>query len=87
LAALAVALVSDLLSVGFELVPPLQLGLDLVTGLVLWTLLGWRWPLLPALMVEALPGLALFPTWSLVVGALPFLPGSKDAPVPPDQTR
>jgi len=76
LGALAVALVSDVLSVGFEFVPPLQIGLDLATGLVLWAMLGWRWPLLPALIVEAIPGLALFPTWSLVVGALPFLGGT-----------
>lgn len=79
------ALVSDLLSVGFELVPPLQIGLDLTTALVLWVLCGWRWAMLPALIVEAIPGLALFPTWSLVVGTLPFFPGAK--PAPPDQTR
>jgi len=87
-AALAVALTSDLLSVGFEFVPPAQLALDGVTALLLWALCGWRWPMLPALIVEAIPGLALFPTWSLVVGTLPFLPGGKGAPpLPPDQTR
>lgn len=86
-AALAVALVSDLLSVAFEFVPPLQIALDVVTALVLWALCGWRWPLLPALIVEAIPGLALFPTWSLVVGTLPLLPGGKNAPRPPAQTR
>jgi hypothetical protein len=85
--ALAVALVSDVLSVGFELVPPLQLALDGATALALWGLCGWRWPLLPALIVEAIPGLALFPTWSLVVGTLPLLSRAKDAPRPPDQTR
>lgn len=87
LAALAVAVVSDLFSVGFELVPPLQLTLDGVTALVLWALCGWRWALLPALVIEAIPGLALFPTWSLVVGTLPLLGGAKDAPRRPDQTR
>lgn len=81
--ALAVALVSDVLSVGFELVPPLQLALDVATALALWALCGWRWPLLPALIVEAIPGLALFPTWTLVVGTLPFLPQAKGPPTPP----
>lgn len=86
--ALAVALLSDVLSVGFELIPPLQLALDIVTALALWALCGWRWPLLPALIVEAIPGLALFPTWTLVVGTLPFLPQAKGPPaLPPDQTR
>lgn len=84
---MAVALVSDLLSVGFEFVPPLQIAIDVVTALVLWFLCGWRWPLLPALIVEAIPGLSLFPTWSLVVGTLPLFPGAKDAPRAPDQTR
>ena len=86
--ALAVALVSDLLSVAFEFVPPLQIALDVATALALWALCGWRWLLLPALIVEAIPGLALFPTWSLVVGTLPFLPQGKGPPaLPPDQTR
>lgn len=90
---MAVALVSDLLSVGFEFVPPLQIAIDVATALALWFLCGWRWPLLPALIVEAIPGLSLFPTWSVVVGTLPLLPdtqdrpGAKDAPRPPDQTR
>ena len=77
---MAVALVSDLLSVGFEFVPPLQIAIDVATALALWFLCGWRWPLLPALIVEAIPGLSLFPTWSLVVGTLPLLPGTQDRP-------
>jgi len=71
--ALLVALVSDGLSVWVELVPPLQIGLDLVTAGLLFAILGFRWPFLPSLVVEAVPGLALFPTWTLVVGAMSVL--------------
>jgi hypothetical protein len=44
--------------------------LDLVTALVLFVLLGRRWLLLPALIMEAIPGLWVFPFWMLVVGAI-----------------
>ena len=33
-------------------------------------LLGRRWLLLPALILEAIPGLWVFPFWMLVVGAV-----------------
>lgn len=69
------AAASDVLSVFVEFLPPVQIVVDLVTGLVLWGLLGWRWYLLPALVVEAIPGLAAFPMWVLVVGAYAVLPG------------
>ncbi|MBN2506162.1 MAG: hypothetical protein JXQ71_05660 [Verrucomicrobia bacterium] len=65
--ALAVAGVSDLLSLGFTLVPPVQWGVDLATALVLFAVLGGRWMLLPALILEAIPGLSALPVWTLVV--------------------
>jgi hypothetical protein len=37
---------------------------------VLFGVLGFRWPLLAALVTEAVPGLQLFPAWTLVVLAL-----------------
>ena len=33
-------------------------------------ILGWQWILLPGLIMEAIPGLNLFPFWVLVVGAV-----------------
>lgn len=71
--ALLVAVASDAFSVAVELLPPVQIGIDLVTAVVLFAVLGFRWPLLPALIVEAIPGLSLFPTWTLAVGAIAFL--------------
>jgi hypothetical protein len=40
---------------------------DLLTALLLFGLLGWRWALLPGLVAEAIPGVAVFPVWLLVV--------------------
>jgi len=68
--ALVVAMVSDALGFGVALWPPAQWLLDATTALVLLVVLGFRWPLLSALVVEAIPALELFPAWTLVVAAL-----------------
>jgi hypothetical protein len=65
--ALCVAVVSDFLSMWLEFVPPVQWALDVVTALVLFLILGRQWLLFPALIAEAIPGVALFPAWILVV--------------------
>ena len=64
------AVLSDAVGFGVVLLPPLQWALDAVTAVVLFAVLGFRWPLLTALAVEAVPGLQLFPAWTLVVVAL-----------------
>ena len=66
-AALAVAAVSDVLSFGVDLVLPVQWGLDLVTAMLIFLILGRRWAILPGLIAEAIPGLGVFPVWVLVV--------------------
>ena len=68
--AFAVAAVSDLLSVWLEYVPPVQWGLDVVTALLLFLTLGRQWMILPGLLAEAIPGLAVMPAWVLVVGSI-----------------
>jgi lysylphosphatidylglycerol synthetase-like protein (DUF2156 family) len=68
--AFIVAALSDVLAVLATLAPPVEWALDLVTALVLFVLLGRRWLLLPALIMEAIPGLWVFPFWMLVVGAI-----------------
>jgi D-beta-D-heptose 7-phosphate kinase/D-beta-D-heptose 1-phosphate adenosyltransferase len=86
LAALAVALASDVISFGDALFPALQIGVDLATALLLATLLGWNWALATALVAEAIPGLAAFPTWVMVVaalGALDKLGSPKPEQAPP----
>ncbi len=70
LVALVIAGVSDAISVFAEFAPPIQWAVDLATALALFAILGFRWQLLPVLVMEAIPGLAAFPTWVLVVGLL-----------------
>ena len=68
--AFAIAAVSDVLSVWLEFVPPVQWTLDLATAALLFLTLGRQWMLLPALIAEAIPGLAVLPAWVLVVGSI-----------------
>ena len=68
--ALLTALLSDALGFGMLLFPPVQWLLDAITAAVLFALLGFRWPLLLSLAVEAVPGLQVFPAWTLVVLAM-----------------
>ena len=69
-AAFFVAAASDVISYWTELVPPVQWAVDLVTALLLFVLLGWRWAILPGLVAEAIPGAAAFPVWVLVVASV-----------------
>ncbi len=46
---------------------PVDAVLDAVVAVVLVRLLGWHWAFLPTLMIEALPGADLFPTWTAAV--------------------
>ena len=68
--ALLVAIASDAASVTTSINVPLQVGVDIVTALLIWAALGWHWVLLVPLIAEALPVVSLFPTWTLVVLAL-----------------
>ena len=70
IAAFTVAAVSDILAAWLEFAPPLQWALDIVTAAALFLILGRQWVILPALIAEAIPGLAIFPFWLLVVGSI-----------------
>ena len=65
--AFVVAAVSDFLSIWAEIALPIQWMLDLATAGALFLVLGRRWALLPGLVAEAIPGVAVFPVWVLVV--------------------
>jgi hypothetical protein len=79
--ALVVAAASDIVSYGTAFVPPVQWTVDLVTALLLFGLLGWRWAILPGLVAEAIPGVAVFPMWLLVVASV-ALWGERKRPAP-----
>src|SRR5262245_15011799 len=70
--ALLVAIASDAVAYNpiFVLAPPFEWGLDAVTALALFAALGFKWLMLPALVIEAVPGLMLFPFWTLAVAAM-----------------
>jgi hypothetical protein len=68
--ALTVAVLADGISVFLTLTPPVQWAADLVAAMLLFVVLGWQWILLPGLIMEAIPGLYVFPFWVLVVGAV-----------------
>jgi hypothetical protein len=68
--AFAIAALSDAVSFATSFAPPAQLGVDAVTAVLLFWVLGYRWQLLPALVAEAIPLVAAFPTWTLAVGVL-----------------
>ncbi len=76
--ALLIAAISDALGFGLLLWPPLQWTLDAVTAVALFIALGFRWGLLPALAIEVVPFLQLFPAWTLAVAALAAM--EKDEP-------
>jgi hypothetical protein len=65
--AFGVAAVSDAVSLSTEFVPPVQWAVDLTTAALLFLILGRRWAILPGLIAEAIPGMAAFPVWILVV--------------------
>ena len=65
--AFGIAAISDFISMWTELVPPIQWVVDLATAGVLFLILGSRWALLPGLLLEAIPGMGVFPVWVLVV--------------------
>ena len=76
LLALVVALASDLIGAPLELAPPISIGLDVVTALVLWAILGRGWLLLVALVLEAIPGVGLVPFWTMAVCSTELLTAS-----------
>ncbi len=94
LAALAIAVASDALNAVFTWLPPVAIGIDMVTAVALWLVLGRPMILLPALLAEAIPGVGIIPLWTIVAGGLAFfgrMPGrsrlgpSADGPAPRTQ--
>jgi hypothetical protein len=71
--AIIIAAVSDAISFFATLIPPVGWAVDLVTAILLFAVLGWRWLLLPGLILEAIPGVGVLPIWLLVVVAIVLL--------------
>jgi hypothetical protein len=75
--ALAIAGLADLIQLGFF--PAFAEGvlsipddvLDVIVAIALFVALGFKWRILIALLVELVPGVALFPSWTAVVLTVP----------------
>jgi hypothetical protein len=67
--ALAIAAVADVVDL-FVTLTPMVWGVDLVTAILLFMVLGWNWLLLPGIIMEAIPGVSVMPLWTLVVAAI-----------------
>ena len=102
LAARVIALVVDL--VQFALLPaaltPANDVLDVITALVLISLIGWHWAFLPTFLTELVPFVDLVPTWTIAVflatrgqdvtpraPGVPSLPRTPPPALPPGQER
>ena len=72
IAAIAIAVVSDIVNAIFIWAPPVVMGIDVVTAILLWVVLGRPKVLLPVFVAEAIPGVGLVPLWTLVAGGLAF---------------
>ena len=70
--ALAIAIVSDIVNAIFTWAPPIVIGIDVVTAVLLWLVLGRPMVLLPVFIAEALPGVSVVPFWTSVAGGLAF---------------
>ena len=46
---------------------PFNDALDVVAGLVMVWLVGWHWAFLPSFAAELVPGLDIFPSWTMAV--------------------
>jgi len=68
-----IAAIADGLQIGFfplfveGFASPLNDAVDVVTGIVLVSLLGWHWAFLPGFFAELVPFFDLVPTWSAAV--------------------
>jgi hypothetical protein len=68
--AMILGAISDAISFGLAFSGPFEVAADLITAVALFAILGFRWPLFIPLVVEAIPGVAVFPTWVVAIAAM-----------------
>jgi hypothetical protein len=87
--ALAIAAASDLAQWFFfpavveGAASPFEIALDAITALAILVVVGFQWRLAIALVAELVPGLDMFPTWTLVVLSLTTTPAAPPPALPP----
>lgn len=81
--ALIAAILSDALAYLLLPLPPAQWALDIITAVILFISFGFPWTLLMAFVMEVIPGVELFPAWTLAVlaiGAVRYKIGGSELP-------
>ncbi len=83
----AIALAVDAIQIPAAATGPvgwlLGAGLDVVTMVVMWALLGFHWAFLPSFLTEGIPYLNLAPFWTLAVALATRGRGDGELPPPP----
>lgn len=83
-----IAIAVDAIQVPADLSGPvgwfLGAGLDLITMVVMWSLVGFHWAFLPSFITEAVPWLNLAPLWTLAVALATRGRGGEALPQPPE---
>ena len=83
----AIALAVDAIQIPAEATGPvgwlLGAGLDLVTMVIMWAMLGFHWAFLPSFLTEWIPYLNLAPFWTLAVALATRGRGEAEMPPPP----
>ena len=66
--------------IGF--IDPIDDFADVITAVVLAMILGFQWPMICACIAEAIPGVAVIPTWTVFVLLVPSGGADKRPPLP-----
>jgi hypothetical protein len=67
---------------GWGIFSPVQDAVDMLTAMILVAICGFKWQFVAGFMMELVPGLSLFPTWTAVALTLPTA-GETTGTVPP----
>ena len=69
--ALGLAIAVDVVQIAMQITGPFQIlvdwPLDLLTAILMMSLVGFHWAFLPTFLAEAVPWLDVVPTWTLAV--------------------
>ena len=83
----AIALAVDAIQIPADFAGPagwfLGAGLDVLTMIVMWAMLGFHWAFLPSFLTEAVPYLNMAPFWTMAVALATRGRGEAGLPPPP----